>query len=104
MSMSLSDWQKNGWLRLHTADRAEIAGKLQVVKRDLRFSGDQNADADWRFVAAFNAALQSAAVALLASGYDLPKGSAAHQRMIDTLKFTILAEDELIDALQAFRA
>jgi hypothetical protein len=100
----LSDWLKNGWLRAHPPNRNEIAGKLAVVERDLRFSGDPNGDPDWRFVAAFNAALQSATVALLASGYDLPKGSGSHQRMIETLKFTIAADSALVDELQAFRA
>jgi hypothetical protein len=91
-------------LRAHPPDRNEIGGKLAVVQRDLRFSGDPNGDPDWRFVAAFNAALQSATVALLASGYDLPKGTGSHQRMIDTLKFTIAADTALVDELQAFRA
>lgn len=101
--MSLEQWAKNGWLRSHAPDHSEIAGKLAVVQRDLRVSGDPNGDADWRFVAAFNAALQSATVALLASGYDLPKGAGSHQRMIDTLKFTIGADRQLVDELQAFR-
>jgi hypothetical protein len=101
--VSLNDWLKIGWLRVHSPDRNEIAGKLAVVKRDLRVSADTQGDPDWRFVAAFNAALQSATVALLASGYDLPKGTGSHQRMIDTLKFTIGADAELVDELQAFR-
>ena len=101
--MSLSDWLKNGWLRVHSPNRNEIAGKLAVVERDLRVSADAKGDPDWRFVAAFNAALQSATVALLASGYDLPKGTGSHQRMIDTLKFTIAADTALVDELQAFR-
>ena len=44
-----------------------------MIARDLRVSGDRNGDPDWRFVAALNAALQSATVALLASGFDLPE-------------------------------
>lgn len=101
--MSLNDWLKNGWLRVHQPDPNEIAGKLAVVQRDLGVSADPNGDPDWRFVAAFNAALQSATVALFASGYDIPKGSGSHQRMIDTLKFTIAADTALVDELQAFR-
>jgi len=52
--MSLSEWQKNGWLRAHPPDRNEIAGKLAVVERDLRVGADTTGDPDWRFVAAFN--------------------------------------------------
>lgn len=54
-------------------------------------------------MAAFNVALQSATIALLACGYDLPKGTGSHQRMIDTLKYTIGADARLVDELQAFR-
>jgi hypothetical protein len=38
--VSLSEWQKNGWLKPHQPDRVEIAGKLAVIERDLRVSGN----------------------------------------------------------------
>jgi len=46
MNVSLSEWQQNGWLRLHPPDRNEIAGKLAVVRRNLRASADPNGDQD----------------------------------------------------------
>src|SRR3954469_3749902 len=58
--MSLNDWQKNGWLRPHTPSAAETQRLLDVVDRDLRAAGNKGMDDDWRFVAAYNAALQSA--------------------------------------------
>lgn len=77
---------------------------MQVIARDLRVSGDPNVDDDWRFVAAYNAALQSAAVALLASGYESAKGGGAHHYTIESLKLTIGDDGTLVDSLQAFRA
>ncbi len=102
--MSLNDWKRNGWLRQHAPDKVEIQQLLAVVERDLRVGNDANMDPDWRFVAAYNAALQCAAVALHASGFAEPKGGGAHQRTIDTLKFTIGDDGQAIDELQAFRS
>jgi len=34
--MSLSDWQKAGWLVAHKADRAEIRDLLSLADRDIR--------------------------------------------------------------------
>ena len=100
--MSLSDWQKNGWLKPHQTQQVEIKRLFDVIERDLRVSGDRKMDADWRFVAAYNAALQSANVALHASGFEAAKGGGAHHYTIESLKLTIAASAELVDELQAF--
>jgi hypothetical protein len=50
--VSLSEWQKNGWLKPRPTDRVEIARKLEVIERDLSVSGNLEGDGDWRFVAA----------------------------------------------------
>ncbi len=102
--MSLEDWRKHGWLRPHQTDATEIAKLLEVVERDLRVSGDVKMDPDWRFVAAYNAALQVAAAALYASGYEASKGGGAHQHTIESLRITIAADVNLVDELQAFKA
>jgi hypothetical protein len=104
MSVSLGDWQKNGWLKPHKTSRQEIAGLAAVVDRDLGASADQNLDADWRFAIAYNAALQCAAMALKAAGYEAPKGGGAHHRTIESLRLTVGCDVSMIDALQAFRA
>jgi hypothetical protein len=102
--MSLPDWQKNGWIRPHKTSREEIAGLLAVVERDLATSADANLDGDWRFAIAYNAALQCAALALKAWGYEVPKGGGAHHHTIESLKFTLADDGTVIDPLQAFRA
>ena len=102
--MSFQDWQKNGWLLPHQTSQNEIAGLLAVVQRDLMASADPKLDADWRFAIAYNAALQCAALALKASGYEAPKGGGAHHRTIESLKLTIEDDGTIVDVLQVFRA
>ena len=36
--MSLSDWEKNGWLKAHQTSREEIQNLLNIVRRDLKDS------------------------------------------------------------------
>ena len=102
--MSLQQWLKNAWLRPHRPSAEEVAALLEVIERDLVTSSDARLNADWRFAIAYNAALQSAALALKASGYDTPKGSNSHERTIDSLAFTIEADKRLIETLQAYRS
>ena len=66
--MSLTDWERNGWLTTHTTSRQEVGDLLALIRRDLHDSRSADLSADWRFNIAYNAALQSAKVALAASG------------------------------------
>src|SRR5687768_8006322 len=102
--MSLNDWQKNGWLRPHVPDAVEIQRLFQVVERDLRVGNDGHTDPDWRFVATYNAALQSANIALFASGFEALKGGGAHYYTIESLKLAIGDDGSTIDELQAFKS
>ena len=102
--MSLQQWLKDGWLRPHQASREEIAELYAVIERDLAASGKTDLDDDWRFAIAYNAALQSAAAALKAAGFEAPKGGGAHHRTIESLRLTIGDDGETTEALQAFRA
>src|SRR5437870_3520107 len=98
--MSFQEWLKNGWVRPHQASREEVAGLLAVIQRDLTASADPNLDSDWRFAIAYNAALQCAALALKAAGYEVPKGGGAHHRTIDSLRLTIGDDGTVVDPLQ----
>jgi len=102
--MSFQEWQKNGWLRPHKTSRQEIAGLIAVVERDLATSADPKLDGDWRFAIAYNAALQCAALALKAAGYEVPKAGGAHHHTIESLRLTIADDGTIVDPLQAFRA
>jgi hypothetical protein len=102
--MSFPEWLKLGWLRPHRTSRDEVAGLRAVIERDLRTSGDPNLDGDWRFAIAYNAALQSAVLALKVSGYEVPKGGGSHHHTIESLKLTLADDGTAVRALQAFRA
>ena len=52
--MSLSDWERNGWVTKHQTSRNEIRDLLQVVERDLRASAAEGLSADWRMNIAYN--------------------------------------------------
>src|SRR5467141_446564 len=87
MTMSLSDWQKNGWLKAHRPTRQEIVDLLGLAERDLKIAKLKELDDDWRFNIAYNAALQTATAALVACGYAVPKGDSHHFRVIGSLAF-----------------
>jgi hypothetical protein len=66
--MSLQQWHKNGWLRPHQTNQAQIADLLAIVTRDLDDSR-RDLSPDWQFGIAYNAALKLCTILLYASGY-----------------------------------
>ena len=102
--MSFAGWLANGHLKRHAPSRDELEKLYRVIRRDIKAAGNRKMDDDWRFAAAYNAALQSAAAALKASGYEVPKGGGAHFQTIESLKLTIADDGTIIDQLQKFRA
>jgi hypothetical protein len=100
--MSLSDWERNGWLTKHQTSPDEIRDLLQVVERDLADSDAEGLSADWRMNIAYNAALQAATIALAAAGYRAARES-HHFRVIQSLRETIGVEAGLVATFDAFR-
>lgn len=94
----------NGHLKRHVASRDELEKLYRVIRRDIKAAGNRKMDDDWRFAAAYNAALQSAAAALKAAGYEAPKAGGAHFQTIESLRLTIGDDGAIIDQLQKFRA
>lgn len=87
--MSLSDWQRNGWLMPHQTSPQEIADLLAIVDRDLHNSQVDDLSPDWQLNIAYNAALQAAKAALAAHGYQVTKGGMAHYHTLQSLVLTI---------------
>ena len=54
--MTLTQWEKNGWIRPHQTSPQEIAGLLSIVERDL-LDAQGRISADWQFGITYNAAL-----------------------------------------------
>jgi hypothetical protein len=100
--VSLSDWQKYGWLIEHRPMPKEIRDRLAVVERDLVDSEVVGLSPDWTLNIAYNAALQAAVAALAASGYRAAR-EAHHSRVIQSLTFTIGASNSTIVRLDVFR-
>ena|SRR3990172_4122072 len=100
--MSLSDWERNGWLTRHQTSPNEIRDLLQVVERDLADSDAEGLSADWRMNIAYNAALQAATIALAAAGYRAARES-HHFRVIQSLRETIGVDAGVAATFDAFR-
>jgi hypothetical protein len=100
--MSLSDWERNGWLMKHQTSPNEIRDLLQVVERDLADCAAEGLSADWRMNIAYNAALQAATAALAAAGYRASRDS-HHYRVIQSLRETLGAEAAVVATFDAFR-
>ena len=100
--MSLSDWERNGWVVKHRTSRHEIRDLLQIVERDLADSAAEGLSADWRMNIAYNAALQAATAALAAAGYR-PSRDAHHYRVIQSLRETIGTDAAVVATFDAFR-
>jgi len=87
--MSLSDWEKNGWLKAHQTSREEIQNLLNIIRRDLKDSEVKGLTEDWQFVIAYNAALQIRTISLFCRGYKPYRGLSEHYRVIQNLVLTL---------------
>lgn len=91
---SLRGWAESGWIRPHKTDKAEIAGLLGIVERDLA-DACKSISADWRFGIAYNAALRLCTILLYAEGYRAER-ALQHYRTIQALVL-ILGRDRQPD-------
>ncbi len=87
--MTLQNWLDEGKLKTHTSSPKEIENLFRVIDRDITDAGIEEVSADRRFATAYNAALQLATVALLASGYRVVAGKGHHYITIHSLQHTM---------------
>lgn len=99
--MTLQDWLNNGWLKPHTSSPQEIKDLLDKVDRDIAEAAKEEITLDWRLAIAYNACLGCATIALRASGYRMPGGAGQHYRTIQSLRFTINPDSDIIISLEA---
>lgn len=100
--MSLKTWSENGWLTPHQSSPQEARHLLGVADRSLADAAVPAVSADGRLAHAYGAALQLAALALAAEGYR-PERARAHERTIQSLRFTVGLEPGLVDTLDRVR-
>lgn len=101
--MTLNDWLKNDWLKKHSTSPGEVRDLLVKVERDFSEASKTQIGLDWRLAIAYNACLGCATIALRVSGYRAPEGDGHHYRTIESLRYTLNPEADLITALQALR-
>ena len=87
--MSLKDWEKNGWLKPHKTSKQEIQDLLKIIERDLNDCRIVSISPDWRFVIAYNAALQCCIIPLYCEGYMPARGQSTHYRIIQSITLTL---------------
>ena len=91
--MSLEELAQLGWYRTEPTSPNEIADLFSIVNRclaDLRVEGISD---DLRFHAAYNGILTLANIALRASGFRVSLGQGHHQRVIESLTYTLTTCD-----------
>ena len=89
--------QREGRIRPHRTNPAEIAGLFAVVERDLSDAAIEALSADRRFATAYNAALQAATAMMYAEGYRT-SGAGHHRTTFEFLKAISVKEfGELAD-------
>ncbi len=77
--------RREGRIRSHRTNVAEIAGLFAVVERDLTDAAIEALSADRRFATAYNAALQAATAMMYAEGYRTA-GTGHHRTAFEFLK------------------
>jgi hypothetical protein len=100
--MSLEKWREYGWLQAEPSSPDEIGGLLGIVARALKDAKVKAISDDLRFQAAFSAALTAANIALRASGYRTRVQAGHHQKIVESLEFTLQADPKLIHKLKVF--
>jgi hypothetical protein len=102
MRMSLEKWVEYGWLRNEPTSREEIADLLGLVARALKDSRVDAISDDLRFQAAFSALLNAANAALRAKGFRTRVQTGHHQKLIESMEFTLKADARLIQKIRVF--
>ncbi len=87
--MSLQQWLENAWITASRPSAQEVGNLLAIAERDTADASLEGMSADGRFDHAYSAIRTLCQVALHASGYAVPKGGRQHERVIESLKFTL---------------
>src|SRR5438270_4171119 len=100
--MSLEKWVEYGWLRQEPTSPGEIKDLLGIVERSLADSRVAAVSTDLRFIAAFNAALCIATMALRASGHRTVTQAGHHVKTIESLELTLKPNAKIVQKFKTF--
>ena len=90
--MTLHEWRDNGWINEFEPSREDIANLLSLAERELSDASVTELSPDARFYHAYAAVRVLCQVALHAAGFAVPKGGREHERVLDSLRFTLGSE------------
>jgi len=91
--MSLEKLAQLGWYKAEPSSAKEIADLFSIVDRSQADSRVEGISDDLRFQAAYNGILTLANIALRASGFRVSLGQGHHQRVIESLEYTLTTQD-----------
>ena len=100
--MGLEKWVEYGWLRREPTSPDEIKSLLGIVERSLADAKVEAVSTDLRFIAAFNAALCVATLALRATGHRTVTQAGHHVKTIESLELTLKPKANIIQKLKTF--
>ena len=100
--MSLEKWVEYGWLRREPTSPDEIRSLLGIVERSLADAKVEAVSTDLRFIAAFNAALCIATMALRATGHRTVTQAGHHVKTIESLELTLKLNAKIIQKFKTF--
>ena len=100
--MSLEKWVEYGWLRREPTSPDEIRSLLGIVERSLADAKVDAVSTDLRFIAAFNAALCIATIALRATGHRTVTQVSHHVKTIESLELTLKLNAKIVQKFKTF--
>ena len=87
--MSLQQWLDNAWIREAERSPQVVANLLAVAQREVADASLPGMSADGKFEHAYDAIRSLSELALRAAGFAVPKGGSKHERLIQSLAFTL---------------
>jgi hypothetical protein len=91
--MGLEKLAQLGWYKPEPTSPDEIAGLFSIVDRALADMEVEEISDDLRFQASYNGILTIANIALRASGFRVSQAQGHHQRVIESLEYTLTTQD-----------
>jgi hypothetical protein len=92
--MSIEKLAQFGWYKAEPSSPKEIADLFSIVERSQADSKVESISDDLRFQAAYNGILTLVNIALRASGYRVSIGQGHHQRVIESLEYTLTTQSD----------
>jgi hypothetical protein len=87
--MSLQQWLDNAWIKRVRPSGHVVESLLAIAEREIGDASLEGISVDGRFDHSYDAIRSLCEVALHASGYEVPRGGRKHERVIESLKFTV---------------